>query len=405
MEKDLPSVTEPPRPNVNEICMPGRWYPAALESQRAVFAHAEDNGVAISEGRLQCGDEFLNYVTATPIVGGSARSKRMAARVHELEVCVPGCHRPLGRVLVMMASWGGGIGLFARVLPALMDHFEVIYCIDFPGMGLSSRWAPDSGLSSVQIVNEYGRLFSLGFDSLASRDNRFKFARTRVLAVHSMGTQFIMRWIVNGGMAASTSFHMLTLISPLGVPSMKVILPLEETLNRREKIMLRTARFYQRSSITPQSLFRSVSQRIARPLFERIIFPLFTVQRMPPEMVDYLFLLTRAPCNADRLIYRVLMAEDSFDFRYCVEQLVERVKIPVALLFGDDDFVDFKPAADEILREMSGACIVHQIEETRHVPFFENVADFANEFVDAFRNGMLWNSEQKEMRARPMVMS
>ena len=391
--------------NVNEVCMPGRWYNAALTAQRSAFEYAEANGCLISEGRLYCGGgsgDFLNYITAKAFPSDSARATRYAVRKGELDSIAPGCHRPLGRVLVLIASWGSGIGLFSPCLPALVDYFEVIYCIDMAGMGLSSRWVPSTSVNEYWI--EQGKMFTAAFRHLGVLDSRFKLARTRVLGVHSMGNQFVLRWFMNGGVQAELPFHMVTLISPVGNLDNQFRHAETGNFTRVEQRLLNFGRWCSgRHSSAPLRLFRWLPKSIAFRLIDEFLSQVLTENGLSQEIVNYLMQIMRAPCYSNHFVYSVYNNDNLF-LEQGIEQLMNCLKIPVVIMYGLNDLNHTGGAfRKSFVEQMETSVGVYRVCNARHLPFYDNVPEFTAQFMKAFCKAMEWNRDQKEMCVRSLI--
>lgn len=390
-----PSCTADGKLDPHEVCFQGTWYSDALNAQRLLFAEAENQGVSISEDRIGTGENFVNIVTATAAPGEANRKLRRAARTgpiyEQLEtmyrpgtVAIEG--RPVGRVLVLLAGAGSGIGLFAYILPALVDYYEAIWCVDLPGFGLSARWAPTPG----SVLLDYAYQLRTVMVELERQEPLFRTARTRVLAAHSTAAVIAVEYLRR---YSETRFHVLTLISPIGIPPAAWVPPRNEELTRAGRVLLRLSRFCARRKITPQTVLRSfLRKRAAYRFFSNALASHLTMFEAPELVTHYLFLLNIAPCPAERSVYELLA---NGEFEDTIKDLEEiRKKTPINFIVGDEDFVPYQ-VSSAVQQSLNTGAYMRVVNHTAHLPFLENIPQFAHEFITTFREAVLWMNEHE----------
>lgn len=437
---DVRKRARKPQLDLRDICFPGTWFEEALEAQRKVFSYSETNGVSISEGRLSIGIQghFVNYIVAKGSSGTEALDLRLAVRTGMKnnsyvppqsavrggrrlggEVLYrPGTTavegRPLGRVLVLLASWGTGIGTFSQCLPALVDHFEAVYCLDLPGMGLSSRWYPDNASDDVSpiaidVATEFDNALAFALNQLAELDATYKIARTRVLAAHSLSCGIAARAVVkvNSSQVDQYPIHVLVWLSPIGIPRTNINISSSSLhegnvadLSRPGRAMRKIHAFCVRKGFTPQLLLRLWRRSKMYTVFHDLMRTHFTSRHMPEDMFRYLFILNRVPRGiprgGERLIYDIFFnAEEDGQ----VADVLEGAKgvLPVVRIYGERDIAaaygfTTSDAGSESID--SDGRIVRIIDDSKHFSFVENVPEFSREFIESFREAMQWISQR-----------
>ncbi len=175
-----------------------KWRSAAELHLRVLLKDAESNGVEIAHGNLNLPrGGHLRYFSASAAAGQNCtmrqggESSATGFDANSGSLCKNKHMAPFStteRVAVLLPGWAGGIGMYACALPYLVRDFDVVYCIDLPGMGLSRR-DPFSGMGAA--ISQSTRFFSTrleaGIAALHRRDVRFAQARHRVLGANSFG--------------------------------------------------------------------------------------------------------------------------------------------------------------------------------------------------------------------------
>lgn len=301
---------------------------------------------------------------------------------------------PLGRVIVLLPGWGAGIAVFAALLPALVDQFEVVYCIDLPGMGLSTRPAfPRMYDGIAASVAFFTNAIKSGLHELSISDARFRTARTRTLVAHSFSAIIAVECMLSD----PSRFHTLTLLSPLGMPRHNGRDRTVRDIPGIHRKYTRLADAMWRRGVTPMSLVRRLPERTGRAVCRCLIIPCVPRIDDGNTLFDYVYHLARAPSSAERGMCTLM-----YPGAWARIPLVDRLPlldVPVSFFYGDSDRV-YVENAELVAADMEVYTDVVVVPHASHFAFVENAKGLADEMLRSFGDAVIWLHHRNVARGR-----
>jgi len=422
-----------------------------MDGQRALFEHAQRNGVDIREGRLEYGHEgeYLNYIVATARPGAEWRKLRDVARgasgrpkfhsdaANDNDINInndaENGNGPT-RIGVMLPGWGSGVSLYTYILPAIVDSFREIYCVDLPGMGLSSRPAfpsisdgPDASVAYFCAVlnSAFGNLFAqevvVGEEPIGDDDDGAfgqghsnvgrREGTKRVLIAHSMGAFISCRWLLQD---TNNTFDSFVMISPAGIPvppdqcedaDCGVDVHEDDVVKFAQKKksdsntgytyssrdipaisgpLARVIDWCWRREITPQSILRIIPNSIAFFACRKYLQWRSPDLAENSQLLNYLYAVSRqnnasgetALCT---LFYPGLWAKQP------LINLVRNISIPTVFIYGDKDLMDSNDGIKAAAKMVHVKTSVKVLKNSSHCPFIDNVPGFSEELISALQ--------------------
>eukprot|EP01017_Pseudomicrothorax_dubius_P022802 TRINITY_DN24613_c0_g1_i1.p1 TRINITY_DN24613_c0_g1~~TRINITY_DN24613_c0_g1_i1.p1 ORF type:complete len:270 (+),score=41.23 TRINITY_DN24613_c0_g1_i1:241-1050(+) len=266
------------------------------------------------------------------------------------------------------------------MLPLLTHEYQ-IFCLDLPGMSLSSREE-----TSFESTEECIAYFVNSIEKWRHKTQLDMF----YLAGHSFGA------LIAGYYASRYPERVkaLALISPVGVS--KDPLFSEEHLTQRLKYPRCLAKAYSwasglvwRRKITPFSMtrkFKCLGRPIVTYQFRKMMA--FSPREEADRISDYFYKSLQLPRGTEEAVFWIF--KEGGQPKYPLEQLIKDTlkMMPIAFYFGDKDFIDTE-AARNLVHSDGSRCEIKTIANAGHQINTDNPIDLSSELVQFFKSTKL----------------
>jgi len=287
------------------------------------------------------------------------------------------CGEQNRETLVLIHGYGGSSILYFPMLKELAKKYRV-FCLDLPGMGLSSR--PKFECTNVEETIEY---FVSGIEKWREAMN----IDTFYLAGHSFGgymsTQYTAQY--------KDRVKKLFLLSAVGITKHEKIVTPEEfakDLSWFRKKLYKMSLGFWKSQKTPGDYLKS-HPKFGKCLMKTYLKKQFNRDGKSEKLVkllnNYFSELYKLESGSDKAIFFVLQPPRAFAVKPLEEILDNELHMPITCYFGDKDWMD-QTGAHRILSNGKRNFKIKQIDNSGHQITMHNPEMLVNDLLVELEN-------------------
>ncbi|KAL7746395.1 hypothetical protein RI367_008238 [Sorochytrium milnesiophthora] len=287
-----------------------------------------------------------------------------------------------GKSVVLTHGYGGGLAMWYKNLgplgSTLVPQGYSVYAVDWAGMGRSSRVPFPVRARKLSVDGFVDEVEDFFIDSLEEWRKKVGIDQM-ILVGHSLGGLLSSAYALK----YPDRVEKLILVSPAGVPQ-----PPDEAQRRR---IPRWATTLWQNNITPFSILRSLG-----PFGPRLV-QMYTDRRFehlePDEITslkEYIFHIN-ADHPSGELALNALLLPGGWAHKPVGDRLVDGLRVPVAFLYGDVDWMNHRHA-DALLPRLRVPGLVTVVPKAGHHLYLDNPDYFNRELLDIITNWPLSSS-------------
>jgi len=282
--------------------------------------------------------------------------------------------------MVILHGYGGSGTTFYRMVKPLSEFFRV-FCIDFLGMGLSSR--PNFTLDSTEKVIEF---FVESLEKWRQAMNLKSFH----LAGHSLGGYLA----VNYALKYPQYVTKLTLISPAGITKQMDDISIEEMTKKMSffrKCIFKIFLGFWNKKMTPSSGLKSLGF-VGRKLLGRYVEKRFARPKEETKLLySYFLSILSMPDSSDKSLHYFFKPPRA---RPCwpLEDLIETMQTPIDFYFGDKDWMDWA-GASRLTEKSDGKFRLLWIAQAGHHINMDNPEQLCDYILSHAKAGLITKDE------------
>ncbi|EME28764.1 probable cardiolipin-specific deacylase, mitochondrial [Galdieria sulphuraria] len=305
--------------------------------------------------------------------------------------------------LVLTPGYCSGIGVFARNLDTLSQHFRV-YCVDWLGCGASSK--PKFPLKGTVEQAESYFVDSLELWRQQMGDS---LSKPFILVGHSLGGYLSAVYASK----YPENVERLVLLSPVGIPhapeqqtslsspsqasSAQPMKDDERVQQYRRKYRHWIALFtwFWKHDITPHSVLRVTGPYFGRWLTMKYAHRRF--QHCLPEaarvqVAEYVYeMCVRGTPSGEYALNAILLPGAWAKQPLCDRW--DKVRVPTIFIYGEQDWMDYRAALALKQQYNSFITDIRRVPFAGHYLFLENPQDFHKQFLEALNSTTLSHEE------------
>lgn len=274
-------------------------------------------------------------------------------------------------VLVLLHGYGGSSVLFYPMLKELSQKYQV-YCIDFLGMGLSSR--PEFKCQTTEETIDY---FVESFEQWRKSVGLTYFT----LGGHSfggyMGTHYALKYPRN--------VKQLFLLSPAGVTKSEKDVPIKEIsktlpfLKRQvfDKIMVCWGQ-----KMSPAAFYRHypIISYIMLKTYMTFQFQTGNDKQLPTLLFEFFSEVMKTKGGSEDALFYTLKPPGGIAIQPLEDLIMEDLQIPVVCYFGDEDWMD-SAGAQRIAASGTKDFKLKQISKSGHQITMHNPSELTQDML------------------------
>ena len=275
--------------------------------------------------------------------------------------------------LVLLHGYAGTSALYYPMLKELSEKYKV-YCIDFIGMGLSSKEKFE-----CQNTDETLDFLVGSIEKWRQEVGIEKFH----LAGHSFGGY------ISGQYAARypDKVKKLSLLSPVGFTKHDQELTIEHILEKSgfwRKMFINYVMNAWKNGVTPHSFLHN-NPTIGKYLIGRYLGRLFTKESEEAEHVkEFMIEMLNLPLGAEPAIHHILKPPRAAA-HFPLEEFIENMKMPIDCYFGEHDYMDTTGAERVKNRGKKIDFAFKVVPGAAHQLTMQNPLNLAKQLIDGYQ--------------------